>query len=52
MQSGEIDQKYLDNIIYIVDDDSEILKSLTTFFQMKGFTVHGRKRGRYPFINN
>ena len=41
MQSDQVDQKYLKNTIYIIDDDDDILQSLVVFFQMKGFKVKG-----------
>ena len=36
-----LDEKILNNTIFIIDDDSDILQSLTVFFQLKGFKVKG-----------
>ncbi|WP_300028629.1 response regulator [Candidatus Thioglobus sp.] len=39
MNPATIDQQLLTRTIYIIDDDGDILQSLTDFFQLKGFKV-------------
>jgi len=41
MNQTLLDEKILKNTIFIIDDDNDILQSLVSFFEMKGFKVQG-----------